>query len=207
MQIRFLASFIFICIYLTSLASTIAANPTPAANKNEPETLNNMSKTKNDAITPTNKTETVVKGTEKTAKTLADNIPEKKAISEESNKPKNPTSNISPPSHNIEKAEKTNQSKIKGGTDPTIASSQDNIKDKKPHIDIPLNNNSTTESTTTESDQEKPDDAGSGFHGLSFFVGILFSTGVIIVSYGCYRHYKKSRRNTSLLSQENYTSF
>jgi len=45
----------------------------------------------------------------------------------------------------------------------------------------------------TQPTKHKPDQEKIGFDGLSFFVGILVSSGVIIVAYGCYRHYKRNK--------------
>lgn len=194
MHIHFLATFIFIFTYSTLL---ILASPTKTildATKsgNGSETsANNVitNNTQNAAITSTNKKETPIgTGTENTVTNLTDNTTENEATSDGPNKPKNETSK---PSH-----------APKNETVLAISGNKDNMTTTQNTTIASANKNETT-----VSNQDQPDHAGSGFHGLSFFVGILFSVGVMIVSYGCYRHYKTRTGNTPLLRQDSYSSF
>jgi hypothetical protein len=195
MHIHFLASFMLICTYsaLLTLGSPTKqiSEATKSGNNSEISANNDYTtNAQNATITSTNKNETPITVIEGNAKTLANNTIGNEATPEGSNKTENESSKIS--------------DAIKSGNVSDILASKANMTNAQ---NTTITTTSKKEPTFLSVVTKQPDHAGSGFHGLSFFLGILFSTGVIIVSYGCYRHYKKSTRNNSLLSQEGYSSF
>jgi len=111
------------------------------------------------------------------------------------------------------------ESPIKNETEPEKSNIQNN-EDKVPGTNINKRESTTTTTTTTQEptttisklvfkglNLQGTKSSESSFNGLSFFEGILFAIGVIIISYGCYRYYKKCPNRPEFLREESYTSF
>lgn len=189
MHIQVLASFIFICTY-SALVPLVEGKS--IVKRDSDATTSKPASNTDTTIIPTDIDETTLDGSNKDINEPAE-VPPAKDIAENSdNKPQSTDED--------------------GNSHPHIDQGNGQSKNVVSKIQ-PKNNGPATDdkaSTTVPPIQQKPNTkhAGSGFHGLSFFVGILFSVGVMIVSYGCYRHYKKrTSTNTSLLSREDYATF
>ena len=179
-----LVSFVFVYIFSALMVLAIPVTPVPGATKSDGATKisikkESMTKTENITISQPNNTETFTSS--------AENI-----------------------------VENLTESPIESETEPEKSNTQNN-EDKVPGTSINKRENTTTttqEPTTTISklvfkglNLQETKSSESSFNGLSFFEGILFAIGVIIISYGCYRYYKKCPNRPEFLREESYTSF